>query len=142
MTFESPRQREALVLPAFNPTDRLLDRSTESGETNRGPIHAVAMRSGAVDHEVDAGLITGEIPLGIRPCGRLTAPGMCPGFEHWGTAHIEQHKALHLTGAGLIHIPTISLKRQKGRKMSESILASSRGTAVTGLESMSRIRSC
>ncbi len=102
MTSQSPRQRETLVLPAFDSTDHLLDRPTEPGETNRRPVRAVAMRSGAIDHEDRAGWIAGKISLEDSPMREVDRSWNVPGIEQCHTAHIKQHKALLLTGAGRV----------------------------------------
>ncbi len=113
MLSPSPRQREPLVLPAFDSTDHLLDGPTEPSEPNRGAVRAIAMRSGAVDHEDRAGLILGKIPVRDSPVREVDRSWNVPGIEQCRTPHIEQHKTLLLTSAaGLMHIPAICLKRQ------------------------------
>jgi len=113
MTCDSPRQREPLVHPAFYPTDHLLDRAPEPGETDRRPIRTVAVWAGAIDHEDCAGLILGKIPLRDPPMRKVDRSWNVPVTVEHRTAHIEQHEALFVPGAaGFMHIPTVGLERQ------------------------------
>jgi hypothetical protein len=110
-------EREALVLPSFDPTDHLLDRTTKRSEADCGLVCSVAMRTGTVDNEQGVVGILRQIALADPRMRQVDRAWQVACGEQLRTADVQHNEARGGLAQPLVYIPAVSLKAQELLKM-------------------------
>lgn len=114
-------QREALVAPAFDAADHLLDRSPEVRQADRGLVGTVAVWPGAVHDEERLGWVGSQVALDDATVRQAHGTGDVSRGEQLGAAHVEQHEPRLDLREGFVHVPAVGLEREQRLEVGQRI---------------------